>query len=578
MDAETKTETKTETQAETPTNAGLTSYLCFCTFVSVIGSSFLYGYNVGDLNTPATIINETFYMKVYSERAGVGNSTDGDANVGATTVALWQLTVALFVAGGAVGSLGSGWICETLGRRNGNAVNQIPAILCGILSFAAKSAGTPELLMAGRFLAGLSAGAGCTYVPVYLTEIAPTQYRGAIATMHQLALTIGILIAQILSLPIIWGNESNWPILVGFVMVPAVISLLLLPFCVESPRFLYMQKNNPEAARAALQRLRGSEDVDAELDQMKKEKLKDQSSSTETYTFAMLFGDKANYLPLIATIAMQILQQWSGINAVMFYSALIFQDAGVEPDQIPYAVVGTGVVNVLTTVLAVFVIERAGRRPLILIPCLIITIIYFLLTACLTVKEKFLGKIYEVHAQYDVPLTYSVQELKGKLNCTETMDVTCEAVTSDEFVCYIMAMVTIVCIIIYIISFAIGLGPIPMYITSEMFRQAPRTSACAIAQGINWACNLLLAQTFLYLQGTLGSFTFIPFMIVVATVGLFVFIRVPETKGRSFDQIARILDSRIPAYRINARDFNDNFRKPDVEDQELETFTKNPEA
>ena len=93
-------------------------------------------------------------------------------------------------------------------------------------------------------------------------------------------------------------------------------------------RFLYIQKNNPEAARAALQRLRGTEDVDAELDQMKKEKLKDQTSSTETYTFPMLFGDKANHLPLIATIAMQILQQWSGINAIMFYSALIFQDAG----------------------------------------------------------------------------------------------------------------------------------------------------------------------------------------------------------------------------------------------------------
>ena len=90
----------------------------------------------------------------------------------------------------------------------------------------------------------------------------------------------------------------------------------------------------------------------------------------------------------------------------------------MEPEQVPYAVVGTGVVNVLTTVLAVFVIERAGRRPLILIPCFIITIIYFLLTACLTVKENFLGKIHEVHAQYDVPLTYSVEELKGQLNCT----------------------------------------------------------------------------------------------------------------------------------------------------------------
>ena len=134
-------------------------------------------------------------------------------------------------------SLGSGWICETLGRRNGNAVNQIPAILCGVLSFAAKHAGSPEMLMAGRFCAGLSAGAGCTYVPVYLTEIAPTRFRGALGTMHQLALTIGILMAQVLSLPAIWGNEKHWPILVGFVMIPALISLVLLPFCVESPRW-----------------------------------------------------------------------------------------------------------------------------------------------------------------------------------------------------------------------------------------------------------------------------------------------------------------------------------------------------
>jgi MFS family permease len=104
-------------------------------------------------------------------------TSNGTSTVGDVTVALWQLTVALFVAGGAVGSLGSSWICEKLGRRNGNMVNQIPAILCGALSFAAKYANAPELLMVGRFCVGLTAGAGCTYVPVYLTEIAPTQYR-----------------------------------------------------------------------------------------------------------------------------------------------------------------------------------------------------------------------------------------------------------------------------------------------------------------------------------------------------------------------------------------------------------------
>jgi len=240
-----------------PSGGQLTPFLCFCSFVSIIGSSFLYGYNVGDLNSPAQIINETFYMPVYLGRAG--NSSD-KAGVGDATVALWQLTIALFVAGGAIGSFGSSWLCERLGRRNANMVNQVPAILCGILSLLAKQTGFPELLMAGRFLVGLTAGAGCCYVPVYLTEIAPTRLRGALATLHQLAITVGILVAQIMSLPTLLGNAENWQFLVGFVLLPAVISLVLLPFCVESPRFL-MNRGDETGARYALQRLRGCNDV-----------------------------------------------------------------------------------------------------------------------------------------------------------------------------------------------------------------------------------------------------------------------------------------------------------------------------
>jgi len=551
-----------------PSGGQLTPFLCFCSFVSIIGSSFLYGYNVGDLNSPAQIINETFYMPVYLGRAG--NSSD-KAGVGDATVALWQLTIALFVAGGAIGSFGSSWLCERLGRRNANMVNQVPAILCGILSFLAKQTGFPELLMAGRFLVGLTAGAGCCYVPVYLTEIAPTRLRGALATLHQLAITVGILVAQIMSLPTLLGNAENWQFLVGFVLLPAVISLVLLPFCVESPRFL-MNRGDETGARYALQRLRGCNDVSEELLEIKKEKLKDEQADSGTYTFGMLLANKANHLPLIATIAMQILQQWSGINAVFFYSSLIFEDAGVAPSQVPYAVVGTGFINVLMTVLAIFVIEKAGRRLLILAPCFAITIIYLILTICLTIKDQYLGHIHEIRAANHVPVSYSVDDLKDFMNCTVSTDVTCESISHNEFVCYTMAMVTIVCIIVYIILFAIGLGPIPMYITSEMFRQKPRTAASAIAQGINWACNLILAQTFMYLQGSLGSFTFLPFMLVVAAVGLFVFVRVPETKGRSFDQIARILESRIPAYRISERDFNDNVGGADDGGEEMTAF------
>ena len=110
--------------AKSETRERLTPYLCFCTFVSVIGSSLLYGYNVGDLNTPASMINKTFYLKVYAARAEVNTTAEAAAaGIGDLTVALWQLTVALFVAGGAVGSLGSGYICEKFGRRNGNLEN-----------------------------------------------------------------------------------------------------------------------------------------------------------------------------------------------------------------------------------------------------------------------------------------------------------------------------------------------------------------------------------------------------------------------------------------------------------------------
>jgi MFS family permease len=127
-----------------------------------------------------------------------------DKKLGDLTLGLWQLTVALYVLGSMCGAFGSSCICEKLGRRKANMVNQLPAILAGILSFGAKYAKTPELLMIGRFLAGLTAGAGCTYVPVYLVEIGGLKYQAVQVVYH-----IPTYLITYMQIQMVWGGSRG---------------------------------------------------------------------------------------------------------------------------------------------------------------------------------------------------------------------------------------------------------------------------------------------------------------------------------------------------------------------------------
>ncbi|KAK7093689.1 solute carrier family 2, facilitated glucose transporter member 1-like [Littorina saxatilis] len=519
-----------------------TGILLFSVFVAVIGNSFLYGYNIGVVNTPALIIQE-FYNKTYYERNG-GNwedvvnyenyrkasETNTTQNYSSTNPAstptilmpvgdnlqpeffgvdkskllekwqleiLWSVTVALFVFFGMIGAFSSAKVADFVGRKKGMIVITVIMFVAAILGGIPLAIKSPEVLMLSRVFVGLHSGLNISLCPLYLAEISPRKIRGAIGTCHQLAITIGILVAQIFGLNELLGTATLWPLLFAFNAVPSLMCLVLMPFCPESPRFLLIKKGQEEDARKVLQSLRGGDhNIEEEMEEMRVEARK--SQGIKNFTIKELVTSPSLRLPVIIACLIQVVQQWSGINAVMSYSAFIFAQASVPILYIPYVIVGTGTINVLCTVIAVPLMEKLGRRPLLLWPMGVMCLSFLMLTIFLNLMGK-----------------------PDLLTHKQTF----------AYVCIIAAHT-------YIIGFALGLGPIPFIVVSEIFRQEPRAAAMSLSLAFNWICNFILMLVFPFMKDGMGEYTYIVFSIILAAAIVFIFFFVPETKNKTFDEIA----------------------------------------
>ncbi|KAG7276504.1 hypothetical protein CRUP_021284 [Coryphaenoides rupestris] len=342
----------------------ITLPLLFAVGTAVIGS-LQFGYNTGVINAPQTII-EAFYNETWDSRFSENISQS-------TLTTLWSTSVAIFSVGGICGSFSVGLFVNRFGRRNSMLMANVLAFAAATFMGFSKMAASWEMLIAGRFVVGVYSGLSTGFVPMYIGEIAPTQLRGALGTMHQLGVVVGILIAQVsdsLWKPMdtwhtlnLLGNAPLWPLLLGFTAVPAVLQCVLLPFCPESPRFLLINQQQESQARSVLEKLRGTEDVQADLRDMQEESR--QMMSEKQVTIPQLFTTPAYRQPIFIAIMLQLSQQLSGINAVFYYSTGIFMRAGV-PNPV-YATIGTGVVNTAFTIVSLFIVERVGRRSLHLV-------------------------------------------------------------------------------------------------------------------------------------------------------------------------------------------------------------------
>uniref|UniRef100_A0A3B3ZX38 Major facilitator superfamily (MFS) profile domain-containing protein n=1 Tax=Periophthalmus magnuspinnatus TaxID=409849 RepID=A0A3B3ZX38_9GOBI len=457
----------------------LTFPLLLSVGAAVIGS-LQFGYNTGVINAPQKVIerfiNNTWEQR-YNEPITKGSLT-----------AIWSIAVAIFSVGGIFGSFSVGLFVNRFGRRNSMLIVNVLSFISAVLMGFSKLASSWEMLIIGRFVVGLYSGLSTGFVPMYVGEVSPTALRGALGTLHQLGIVVGILIAQVFGLEAVMGNDDLWPLLLSFIFVFAVIQCILLPLCPESPRFLLINKNEENKAKNVLKKLRGTSDVSTDIKEMKEESRK--MMSEPKVTILELFRSHRYRQPLVVAVVLQLSQQLSGINAVFYYSTRIFEKAGVE--QPVYATIGAGVVNTAFTVVSLFIVERAGRRSLHLIGLFGMAGATILMTIALALLEK----------------------LKW------------------------MSYLSIVAIFSFVAFFEIGPGPIPWFIVAELFSQGPRPAAIAVAGFSNWTANFIVGMCFQYIEELTYPYVFIIFTVLLLIFFIFTYFKVPETKGRTFDDIA----------------------------------------
>ncbi|XP_069804820.1 solute carrier family 2, facilitated glucose transporter member 5-like isoform X2 [Dendropsophus ebraccatus] len=463
----------------------LTSTLLLVTLVATIGSSFQYGYNVASVNSPAPYMKD-FYNETFRQRYNESMSTD-------LSTILWSLTVSLYPLGGFFGSLMVGPLVTKIGRKGTLLLNNIFSIIPAILMGTSVLAKSFEVIIFSRLVIGICAGLSSNVVPMYLGEMSPKNLRGGIGVMPQLLITIGILIAQIFGIQFILGNAHGWPILLALTGIPAVMELIFLPLFPESPRYTLLHKGKEDEAKKALQRLRGWDDVDSEIKEIYQE---DQSEKAEgRLSVRNLCTFRPLRWQLISIIVINMGQQLSGINAIYYYADTIYAQAGVPADTVQYVTVGTGSVNVLMTLAATFIVDSWGRRLLLLLGFGICCISSIVLTIAL---------VYQTTVSW-------------------------------------LPYLSIACIIIYVIGHAIGPSSIPYVITTEMFRQASRPAAFMVAGSTHWLCNFIIGLIFEYMRIGLGSYCFIIFSGVCFVAFVFIFLVIPETKGKTFLEISQIM-------------------------------------
>ncbi|XP_062291477.1 solute carrier family 2, facilitated glucose transporter member 3-like [Scomber scombrus] len=417
---------------------------------------------------------------------------------------VWSVTVAIFSVGGMVGSFSVGVMANRFGRRRSMFLVNSLAVIGGLLMGFSTICSSYEMVIAGRLVIGLFCGLFTGLTPMYVGEVSPTPLRGAFGTLHQLGVVVGILIAQVFGLEALLGSAKLWPLLLALTVAPAVLQCILLPFCPESPRFLLINLKQEEQARKALVRLRGSEDVSKDLQEMKEESAK--MAMEKKVTIPELFRSAAYRQPLLIAVMLQLSQQLSGINAVFYYSTGIFGSAGVK--QPIYATIGAGIVNTVFTVVSLFLVEKAGRRSLHLLGLGGMAVAALIMTVSLLLKDKAF-----------------------------------------------MSSLAIFGVMLFVAMFELG-PPVQShgFIVAELFSQGPRPAAMAVAGCCKLTANFIVGISFPKLAEVLGPWVFLIFLGFLILFFIFTFLKVPETKGKTFDEIAREFSGAQPPTSASIED------------------------
>lgn len=468
--------------------AGWTKLLILAGATTTIGCSLPVGYNIGVVNAPAQVIKQFCNESIHA-KYGISMSPG-------LLQFLWSSIVSIFLIGGAIGSLGGSYTADKIGRKGGLILSLILGACAGILFFTSKFLYSVEMLFIGRFLVGISAGLITTIMPMYLMELSPLRLKGSTGVLCPLGVCLGVLSGQIFSLYFVLGNAYYWSYCLALYTIPLIFASFFVIFLPESPKYLFVIKKENQRAVSELSRIRNTPiiNLEEEIEELQMELQQNENKEKNAWTMRRVLKDKKLLLPLVLVCALQAGQQFSGINAVFYYSVSIFESTGLSNINSQLATIGAGCCNFFMSVLSIYLQGKFNRRLLIQIS--LSSAGFFLIVLTLSVTY--------MHAAYWMP-----------------------------FIC-------IIGVLGFVLTYGIGLGPIPYFIGSELFEVGPRPSAMALGSMANWGGNFVIGLCFPFMQSYLGAISFFLFALVVLVLFVLVRVYLPETRGVNISKIAAL--------------------------------------
>lgn len=405
---------------------------------------------------------------------------------------------AVVTIGAALGGLLGGWIVEKIGRKLSLMFCAIPFIFGFTIIIAAQN---HWMLYVGRVLTGLASGVTSLVVPLYISEMAHERVRGTLGSCVQLMVVIGIMGAYLTGLFLDW----RWLAITS--SIPPTLMLVFMCFMPETPRFLLSQGKRREAEEA-LRFLRGP-DAPTEWECARIE----EAYKNEEQSFSLVdLKDPGVYKPLGVGVMMMLFQQFTGINAIMFYAETIFEQAHFKSSDVATVIVAA--TQVFFTAVAAVIMDKAGRKVLLILSGV---------TMC--VSEAVFGVYFKltVMKHNNSSLTSLLTDAQGPLTGQSPTDLTWLAVGSMG---------------LFITGFALGWGPTPWLVMSEIFPTRVRGMGSALCVLTNWTCAFIVTKTFQNLMDAITSAgTFWMFSGLCALNVIFTALFVPETKGKTLEEI-----------------------------------------
>ncbi|XP_021001952.1 proton myo-inositol cotransporter isoform X3 [Parasteatoda tepidariorum] len=524
-------------------------------FVYVVASlsavgGLLFGYDTGVVSGAMILLRDYFNL----------DSTMQGVVVSVTIIAAW------------VTCLCAGHLSDRYGRKfviiSASIVFSIGSVLMGISA-------NIGMLLAGRVIVGMGIGLASMCVPMYIAEISPQDIRGTLVTINNCAITLGQFIASLVDGAFSTDHVNGWRYMLGIAAVPAIIQLVGFIFMPESPRWL-ISKGRYDAALDVLRRTRGpNSNYEAEFETIKSNCLEvDREKENETASIIrQVLRNSSLRTALIVGCSLQAIQQLSGINTVMYYSATIIEMSGVkDKSKVIWLSAATSGMNCICSFIGLIFVERVGRRKLLLT-----SLVGVILS--LTV----LGISFQLADTYSPALTYQDTSTVGSVchtfsscaGCIDnsacgycyteyqngTLDGTClkrnatYQILSDGGLCdngnlpphvtwtyewcpTKYSWITFLGLMLYLFFFAPGMGCMPWTINSEIYPLWARGTCYSIATSTNWLCNFVISLTFLDLMQAItkyGAFYFYDSLAVIGFVWLFLML--PETKGVSLEDV-----------------------------------------